>query len=106
MSPVTNSSARREDGEEKNVLKDRRREERRLRNIESAKKSRERLKNESSWMQIQMNENEDRMKHLEKTVRDLTNELKSPPRHLRKSSASRKRVTEIEDRPSWFGEPY
>lgn len=101
---VPQPSSKRNAQEGKNIHKDKNCEERRLRNIESAKRSRDRLKNESNWMHIQMNENEDRMSHLEKTVHHLTNELTSPPRRNKKSSSSVK--NQNEDKVSWFGEPY
>lgn len=76
-------------------------EERRLRNIESAKRSRARLRNETAWMQVQMSENEDRMRYLEKKVKDLTDELRTPQRNR-----SSKHSPHPEKRPDWFGEPF
>lgn len=75
-------------------------EQRRLRNIESAKRSRDRMKNEPQWMELQMNENKDRIKLLERTVETLTNELTGMDR--RKSVKKRG----ADDRPAWFGEPF
>lgn len=54
-------------------------EERRLRNIESAKRSRARIDKESKWIETQMKENEDRIISLEKTIGGLEKQLASPP---------------------------
>lgn len=75
-------------------------EQRRLRNIESAKRSRDRMKNEPQWMELQMNENKDRIKLLERTVETLTNELTGMDRR----KLGKKRGGD--DRPAWFGEPF
>lgn len=57
------------------VSRDEIREQRRLRNIESAKRSRARLSGEAAWMAVQMSENEDKIKHLERVVETLSTEL-------------------------------
>lgn len=88
---------------------------RRKKNIDSANRSRDRLKNEHKWMSVQMSENEDRMRRLEKTIDSLTSELDtSAPQSSKKDNAgpssSRKDKTggskDKSDRPKWFGEPY
>lgn len=76
-------------------------EERRRKNIESAVRSRERLKNEQNWMAIQMSENEDRMKRLEKKIDQLSQELSGSKSRSKKGSSSSQN-----DRPKWFGEPF
>lgn len=76
-------------------------EQRRLRNIESAKRSRARLNNEQKWVQIQMKENDDRMRTLETQVSLLTKELAVPSRKSKKESKGMD-----EDRPAWFGEAF
>lgn len=80
---------------------DKKSESRRRRNVESAKRSRERLKNEHKWMEIQLSENEDRVRKLEKRVKDLTSELMAPPRKGRNGLAN-----VHSERPSWHGEPF
>lgn len=50
-------------------------ERRRLRNIESARKSRARLRSETSWMAVQMSEIEDKIERLESVVTSLSSEL-------------------------------
>lgn len=78
-------------------------EERRRKNVESAIRSRERLKNEQNWMSVQMKENDDRMKKLERQIEELTEELTVP----QKSRSSKMKATSGHgDRPSWFGEPF
>lgn len=80
-------------------------DKRRKRNVESARRHKQRLKNEYNWMRIQAEENESRIKQLETEVRDLTVELTSPP-----GKSSRKKAqpnsSSTENRPSWFGEPF
>lgn len=77
-------------------------EDRRRKNVESAIRSRDRLKNEQHWMSIQMQENEDRMRNLEKKVVELTEELVGS-----KSRSSKKARPYVpDDRPKWFGEPF
>lgn len=81
-------------------------EQRRLRNIQSAQRSRDRLKNEPKWMQVQMSENEDRMRYLEKQVIELTEEL-SKTKDKRNTGRPKGRDSYQEsDRPAWFGDPF
>lgn len=80
---------------------DRKSETRRRKNVESAKRSRERLRNEHKWMKIQMLENEDRVRDLEKRVNELASELRAPPRKGRNGQAN-----VPSERPHWFGEPF
>lgn len=76
-------------------------EDRKKRNVQSAIRSRDRLKNETNWMSIQMSENENRMKNLERQIESLQNELtSSKPRERSKQNSSQK------DRPAWFGQPF
>lgn len=76
-------------------------EERRRKNIESAVRSRNRLKNEHQWMVIQMRENDDRIKKLERKLTELSDELtQSHSRPSKKSNSSQS------DRPKWFGVPF
>ena len=51
---------------------------RRRRNVQSAKRSREKKNQEHRWVQLQVLENEDRIRHLEREVHSLTAELTSP----------------------------
>lgn len=92
---------------EKKLHKERR-EQRRIRNIESAKRSRDRLKNETTWMEMQVQETNDRMRALERRVKDLTDELSTPSRTSRINSPDklRRTMTFTPDRPKWFGEPF
>lgn len=83
-----------------------RREQRRQNNIKSAQRSRERLKNQQNWMAVQMSENEDRMKHLEKRVVELTEELTAPPRKQRPTHRSSRGGAADAERPQWFGTPF
>lgn len=84
-------------------------EQRRLRNIESAKRSRERLKNEPEWIEIQMRENEERIVQLEKTIGGLEQELQTTPK--KPASGVRHSIhfgnlNKNDKRPEWFGEPF
>lgn len=98
------------DGERSKIL-----EQRRLRNIESAKRSRERLRREPQWMEVQMKENEERIRMLENTIGGLTKELQKKPK--KKNEAVRHSIHfgkqaqhhphfHGEKRPEWFGEPF
>lgn len=53
-------------------------EQRRLRNIESAKRSRVRRQEQERKVELQIFENDRRIRHLERQIEDLTNDLKSP----------------------------
>lgn len=84
-------------------------EDRRLRNIESAKRSRERLRREPEWLEIQMRENEDRIKVLEKTIGGLEEELNPKPRRKTERTRHPKhsgKQSSVDKRPEWFGEPF
>ena len=85
-------------------------EQRRLRNIESAKRSRERLKNEPEWIEIQMRENEERIIQLEKKIGGLEQELQTSPKKPASSSVRHSihfgNIPKTEKRPEWFGEPF
>lgn len=79
---------------------------RRQRNVESAKRSRDRLKNEPLWMHVQLSENEDRMRKLEKCVHELTSELKSSSRSRTRRPVKGHDFAKQGERPAWFGEPF
>lgn len=72
---------------------------RKARNIASAKRSRERLKHTDHWVMLQIEENKDKIKDLEKQIDDLADELETP-------SNSKKSFQRNEYRPKWFGEPF
>lgn len=82
--------------------KDSIREERRIRNIGSAKRSRDRLKTQHKWMEIQMNENDDRMNNLKVQLTELIDEVSSTPSI---KNRNKKKIRE-DDRPVWFGQPF
>lgn len=77
-------------------------DDRKKRNIESAYRSRDRLKNEHNWMAIQLSENESRIKHLENQVARLTDELISPKPCVHTKPG----IFMESDRPKWFGTPF
>lgn len=70
---TSSSSASRSD-----IPKHVRDEQRRLRNIESAKRSRVRRQEQERQVELQVLENDRRIRHLERQVQDLTNELQTP----------------------------
>lgn len=72
---------------------------RKARNIASAKRSRDRLKHSDHWVMLQIEENKDLIKALEKQIDDLAEELETP-------SNSKKKYQRNEERPKWFGEPF
>lgn len=111
------------------LTKEQRDYQRRRRNVQSAKRSRERKREEQRWIEIQVNENEDRLRHLESQVSALTAELNRPPRFKKSHpSASHNHITAppirpdshshshhsfrnsfqppAEERPAWFGAPF
>lgn len=77
-------------------------EQRRERNLEHAKRYKERVKNEPLWFALQYEENEDRIRNLERKVRKLTEEATAPPL----SRHSHFMEPQHEKRPDWFGEPF
>lgn len=82
-------------------------EQQRRRNIESAKRSRERLRNAEKWMEIQIAENEDRISRLENKMRTLSQELATPDgRKKKRSQGSASGPSDSSQRPSWFGQPF
>lgn len=82
-------------------------EQRRLRNIESAKRSRARLSNEQNWIAVQMSENDERMSHLEKKVHELTVELTKPKKSAVKREHHHPSKQQRKDgHQAWFGEPF
>lgn len=86
--------------------RDRREELRRIRNVQSAKRTKDRLKNEHRWMEIQTLENEDRIRLLERRIDILTAELERPSpssSSVRPPLCSPPPNTE---RPAWFGAPF
>lgn len=88
-----------------------RHEQQRLRNIQSAKRSRDRLKHEDKWMEVQASENADRIRKLEQKVTSLSQELLSsssrkPSRSSTSSFSSNHDLSRTEERPSWFGQPF
>lgn len=78
--------------------KETRDEQQRIRNIDSAKRSRERLRFEEKWMQVQAMETADRIGRLEKQVSAIWSEV--DPDRARNGSSSRSKG---EEKPSWFG---
>lgn len=81
--------------------KELRHEEQRLRNIDSAKRSRERLKFEDKWMQVQTMETSDRIGRLEREVKELSSQVGDSSRRRRQSKHQCN-----EERPAWFGQPF
>lgn len=79
---------------------------RRVRNVKSAKRSKDRLKNEHIWMEIQTLENEDRIKYLESRMEVLVAELESSPTKSKASKQKHYQMPDGKDRPSWFGAPF
>lgn len=79
---------------------------RRVRNVKSAKRSKDRLKNEHIWMEIQTLENEDRIKYLENRMEVLVAELESGPRNSKTSKQKHYQIQDDKNRPSWFGTPF
>lgn len=79
---------------------------RRRRNVQSAKRSREKKNQEHRWVQMQVLENEDRIRHLEREVDSLTAELTSPPKKPNRSQHSKHPKQSQPDRPAWFGDPF
>lgn len=79
-------------------------EDRRLRNIESAKRSRDRLQNEPSWMKVQVSENNQRIRQLEKTMDDLERTVPGSRVSSKKNTAGRPGTTE--KRPKWYGDAF
>lgn len=84
-----------------NKESDHRASSRRQRNVDSAKRSKDRLKNEHKWMEVQMSENEGRVRELERRARDLASELEKPSKNHRSVKPTGK-----DNRPAWFGEPF
>lgn len=76
-------------------------DERKRKNVESASRSRDRLKNETNWMAIQMSENEDRMNKLEREIDSLQKELNTTSKKKPSKNSSTQK-----DRPAWFGKPF
>lgn len=76
-------------------------EEQRRRNIDSAKRSRERLKFEDKWMQVQALETSDRIGRLEKEVGDLSAQIGKGSRSEHPQGNESR-----DDRPSWFGDAF
>lgn len=79
---------------------------RRERNVQSAKRSKDRLKNEHRWMEIQTLENEDRIRFLERRMDVLIAELERPPSQSRSPKPASHQCSLSTDRPSWFGAPF
>lgn len=80
-------------------------DKRRRRNVESARRHKQRMKNEYNWMKVQTDENAQRIKQLERTVQDLTMELARPSEYT-KHTKPRPGGSHNDARPSWFGEPF
>lgn len=78
-------------------------EMRRRRNIESAKRSRERKQQQERVVEMQVYENERRIRYLEQQVRDLSNELETPSPYIGHSGQRR---SSRDSRPAWFGAPF
>lgn len=83
--------------------KQKRDEDRRRRNVESAKRSRDRKNQEQRWMEIQVLENEDRIRDLEQQIENLTAELHGTPKEPLSPSPPE---LPGENRPEWFGEAF
>lgn len=75
---------------------------RKARNIASAKRSRDRLKHSDHWVMLQIEENKDLIKALEKQIDDLADELEAPSH----TTNTKKKYQRNDDRPKWFGEPF
>lgn len=99
-----------------------RKRERKESNVASAKRSRERQKAKDKEIQGQFAKNAERISALERTVEELSSELKKNPskkpsrpdagagthssanRRSKPSSSRKERVDS--DRPHWFGDPF
>lgn len=79
---------------------------RRVRNVKSAKRSKDRMKNEHIWMEVQTLENEDRIKFLESRMDALVAELESGPRKAKTSKQTFFESANLNERPAWFGAPF
>lgn len=91
------------------MTRDEYRQARKARNIESAKRSRSRLKNRAHWDLIQIEENKDKITQLERRVHELSEELMESPRkskQKRKDALQNAFDNKYEQRPNWFGEPF
>lgn len=106
-STASTSAARINDGtsRDQSVVHEEIREQRRLRNIESAKRSRERLRSEPSWMKVQVYENSERIRKLENALDSLEKEV---PRSSQKqlSKRAQKGAADSEKRPNWYGDAF
>lgn len=80
-------------------------EARRVRNIESAKRSRQRQKAEDNWMRESLCENEERIRRLERQVETLSAELGNVPK-VRGASGRHTSDDTQSDRPAWFGDAF
>lgn len=97
----TKPSSRGSSSKREKKTKETKDEEQRIRNIDSAKRSRERLRLEDKWMQVQALETADRIGRLEKQVSDLYSDIASGSGKNRKSS-----IESREEKPSWFGDAF
>lgn len=79
-------------------------EERRRIRVRTAKRHKDRLKDEQIRLTVQAHENEEKLSCLEKTVKELRKELSAPKKV---SNNNREFQNEYsEKRPEWFGEPF
>lgn len=108
--------------DQQTLTKEQRDKQRRRRNVESAKRSRDRKNEEERWKQMQILENEARIHYLESKVKRLQDELtatqprsrppytqqqhKKLPKHKHKTPRTSQHSKKLEDRPSWFGDPF
>lgn len=83
--------------------KEKKKEERRRRKIESAKRSRERLRNEPHWVELQLADNRDRIDKLSQTVEQLSEDLHRPAGSTKSQQDSSSTPSK---RPSWYGDPF
>lgn len=77
-------------------------EAQRRRNVESARKSRDRLKHEEKWMMVQVLYNSDRIDRFEEDVAKLSAEV----RRIQADESKEMSLDSKETRPSWFGQPF
>lgn len=77
-----------------------RKDDRKNKSVDNAKRYKTRMRNEHNWFEIQARENEDRIQHLEGKIQSLSKELSKSP------EKKKPRNQHTEKRPSWFGEPF
>lgn len=104
------------------LTKEQRDQQRRRRNVQSAKRSRERKREKDRLMELQMHAIQDRIKYLEAEASTLQAELNRPPRvkpnqvispgrsivapHTGQTQRGGTINQSCGERPSWFGTPF